>query len=46
MKGANMLELLFGLHLGGWKAYVQFWFWTGLALIIVLRLMKKAHNGN
>lgn len=36
-----MLDLFFGLHLGGWKAYFQFWFWTILFLVIVLRWMKR-----
>lgn len=36
-----MLDLLFGTHIGGWQAMVQFFFWTGLALVIVLRWMKK-----
>lgn len=37
----SLLDLLFGMHVGGWRAYVQFWFWTGLALLIVLRWMKR-----
>ena len=36
-----MLELIFGTHIGGWQAMVQFFFWTGLALVIVLRWMKR-----
>ena len=35
-----MIDLLFGAHAGGWQAYVQFWFWTGIAMILILRWMK------
>jgi len=36
-----MIDLLFGTHVGGWQAFVQFWFWTGIALTLVLRWMKR-----
>ena len=39
-----MIDLLFGTHIGGWQAWVQFWFWTSLALVIVLRWMKGQEN--
>lgn len=35
-----MIDLLFGTHIGGWQAMVQFFFWTGIALTLVLRWMK------
>jgi hypothetical protein len=36
-----MLDLLFGIHIGGWQATFQFVFWTSIALAIVLRWMKR-----
>lgn len=36
-----MLDLLFGIHIGGWQATFQFAFWTSIALFIVLRWMKR-----
>lgn len=36
-----MLDLLFGTHIGGWQAMFQFFFWTGIALALVLRWMKS-----
>lgn len=36
-----MLDLLFGTHIGGWQATVQFFFWTSIALVLILRWMKR-----
>jgi hypothetical protein len=36
-----MLDLFFGMHFGGWKAYFQFWFWTTIAIYLVIRWMKS-----
>ena len=36
-----MLDLLFGTHIGGWQAMVQFFFWTSIAMVLVLRWMKR-----
>jgi len=36
-----MWDLLFGTHIGGWQAMVQFWFWTGLVLGISLTWLRR-----
>jgi hypothetical protein len=42
-----MIELLFGMHVAGWKAMFQFWFWTGIAFYILYRWIKWGErNGN
>ena len=37
-----MLDLLFGTHIGGWQAMVQFWFWTAVLFSGLLFYWKKA----
>lgn len=39
-----MIDTLFGMHLGGWQAMFQFFFWTGIAMTLVLRWMKGQEN--
>lgn len=41
-----MLDLFFGTHIGGWQAMVQFFFWTALAMTLVLRWMRKQNRGH
>lgn len=36
-----MIDLLFGTHLGGWEAMVQFWFWTITMFATFVFLYKK-----
>jgi len=36
-----MWDLLFGTHLAGWQAMVQFWFWTGLFLGIAIDWFRR-----
>ena len=36
-----MIDLLFGTHIGGWEAMVQFWFWTILAFAGLLFWYKR-----
>lgn len=36
-----MLDLLFGTHIGGWQAMVQFWFWTGVLFCVLLFIWKR-----
>jgi hypothetical protein len=36
-----MLDVLFGIHIGGWKAMVQFWFWAVVMFSVLLFLYKK-----
>jgi hypothetical protein len=41
-----MLELLFGTHVGGWQAMVQFWFWATVLFTLLLFFYKRGNNGN
>lgn len=36
-----MLDLLFGVHVGGWQAIVQFWIWTAALFGILLYWYRK-----
>ena len=39
-----MWDLLFGIHIGGLEAFVQFWFWTAVAfasLALWVRITNK-----
>jgi len=36
-----MTDLLFGTHIAGWQAFVQFWFWTGICLAVLFYMWKR-----
>jgi hypothetical protein len=36
-----MIDTLFGTHIGGWQAVVQFWFWATALFITLLVWYKK-----
>ena len=38
---SEILEILFGTHLTGWKAALQFWSWTIPATIIAILYLRK-----
>jgi hypothetical protein len=38
---SEILELLFGIHLAGWKAVAQFWIWFIIATIPVILYLRK-----
>lgn len=38
---SEILDLLFGTHVAGWKAMLQFWIWAGVALAVSLIYLRK-----
>lgn len=38
---SEILDLLFGTHVAGWKAILQFWLWTGAALTLLILYFRK-----
>jgi len=38
---SEILEILFGTHVAGWKAMLQFWLWAALALAVSLLYLRK-----
>ncbi len=36
-----MLDVLFGIHVAGWKAMVQFWFWFSIVAFFAIRWMRR-----
>lgn len=36
-----MIDLLFGIHIGGWEATVQFIFWTSLLFASLLWYYRR-----
>lgn len=38
---SEILDVLFGIHLTGWKAALQFWTWAFLALIASMLYLRN-----
>ena len=38
---SEILDVLFGVHVAGWKAAAQFWIWFILATIPIMLYLRK-----